>query len=88
MSIREIHEADGSFLVPLKHRVDSFRELSTARFVDATHVDPGILQASSTGKVTSLGDLFEASFGPCSIQISYILESDLISIPSVRQNGV
>jgi hypothetical protein len=73
--------------IPLKHRVDRFSELCTARFVDTTCIDPRKSQAMFQCQVTSLCDLGIA-FLQGSVGQGHVLKSDLAVTPCVRENRV
>jgi len=76
-------------MVPAKHRVDSLRELAVVRFVDATGVDPKVLQAIASGLFSAEPDLVVARLALAGT-IHQVLQADLFGIrsPRVREYGI
>jgi hypothetical protein len=54
-------EAKEIFSSPAEHRVDSFRELGTVGFIDATRINPDVLKSSFKRFGAAIFDLLESS---------------------------
>jgi hypothetical protein len=76
-------------MVPAKHRVDSFRELGVVRFVDATGVDPKVLQAIASDLFSAEPDLVVARLTLAGT-IHQVFEADFFGIrsPRVREYSI
>jgi len=85
--IVEIHEANCCALIQIKHRVDCFCQLSTARFVDAASVDPNVLQPLLERQSTCFGYLSISLFSYY-IGQHHVLEGHLFLAPRMRENSV
>ena len=75
--------------VPAKHRIDSLRELSVVRFVDATGVNPKVSQTITSGLFCAEADLVVAKLALCRT-IYHVFKADLFGIrsPCVREYGI
>ena len=76
-----------SLLVPSKHGVDGFCQLGTARFVDATGIDPEVFQlvfsflAGNKSKLLIASLIFAYRFD--NISVGYLLGA-----PYMRQDSI
>ena len=82
MEVGEVHVAHGSILIPLKHGVDALRQLRAAALVNATSVDPGVLNIHLESKAAGFCDLGVSALRR-KIRGSHILKGDFISLPGV-----
>lgn len=57
LEILEYNEAYFRIPVPLKHGIDRFGQLGTARFVDTASIDPRIVEAIFQGETANSSDL-------------------------------
>ena len=87
---RNVRQKDVAFrriAVPAKHRIYSLCELSAARFVDATGINPEVLQAIASGLFSAESDLVKTSLAR-PIPIHHVLEGDFLRSPCVREDSV
>ena len=87
---RNVRQKDVAFrriAVPAKHRIYSLCELSAARFVDITGIDPEVLQAIASGLFSAESDLVKTSLAR-PIPIYHVPEGDFLRSSCVRENSV
>jgi hypothetical protein len=87
---RNVRQKDVAFrriAVLAKHRIYSLCELSAARFVDATSIDPEVLQAIASGLFSAESDLVKTSLARL-IPIYHVPKSDFLRSPYVREDSI
>src|SRR5437868_2219834 len=86
--VRQVCIASSALLVVSEHGVDGFSELRAAIFVDAASVYPNPLKPVFRRLSTAILDLGEAFHLRGLVDIVNVIESDLLLVPSMRQNCV
>jgi hypothetical protein len=93
LDVFKIYEAHNRFPVPAEHRVDRLRELSATALIDATGIDPDIVQSlhipELTTRVFNIRSSSHASpVLPIDISEGNLfrapLEDDTVSLPVVQ----
>jgi hypothetical protein len=76
-NVRQKHVAFRRIAVLLKHKVNSFCELSTTRFVNITRINPEVLQAVMPRLFSAESDLVKPLLSR-PIPLLYVLEGNLL----------
>ena len=85
MDAKQVGIADFGPTIPIKHRVDGFRQLSTASFIYTGCVNPHIVNAIAQYFFTASSALVESLLY---LPFHDIFEEHFIIAPSMRQNSI
>jgi hypothetical protein len=79
--IRKEDKTNLGILVPSKHRINSLGQLSATALINATGVNPSVLDSTVTSKSTGALNLGESLLPPGLLEMRKVVKGDFVAFP-------